>query len=126
MSISVLCVCYAYLRAALTIGMLLTSWLVQSCTPREVFAPSPLYTPGDTHTPADAPVPQAIQALPVVMAFTHPSACVAFEQDGYPCRRIEQEGTLVGVEAAFDGGAREGLPLAVPGWSVHEDWRGFD
>jgi hypothetical protein len=55
-----------------------------------------------------------------------PSACAAFEQDGYPCRGIEQDGTSLGVEATFDGRARAGLPLAVPGRSAREDWRGFD
>ena len=117
---------YAHLRVVLAVGLLLSSWLAQRCTPRGGSTPLPM------HTTAEArPLPmrlclRLLQALPAVMAFTDPSACTAFEQDGYPCRGIEQEGTPVGVEATFDGRARDGLPLAVPGRSAREDWRGFD
>jgi hypothetical protein len=116
----------AHLRVALAFGMVLSGWLAQSCTPRDISAPSLLHTTGETLTPAEAPVPQPPQTLAAVMAVTDPSACAAFEQDGYPCRRIAQEGTPVGVEAAFDGRAREGLPLVVPGRGAGQDWRGFD
>jgi hypothetical protein len=120
---------YAHLRVVFAVGMLLTSWLAQSCTPHEVSPPSLLHTTDDVLTPADAALPQAPQAPPVVIAFTDSAACAAFEQDEYPCRRIEQEGTPVGVEAEFDGRVQEGLPLVVPGvpgWNARQDWRGFD
>jgi hypothetical protein len=117
---------YSPLRAVLAVGILLTGWLAQSCTPREESRPSPMHTTADTVTPADAAVPPAAHALPVVMAFTDPAACAAFEHVGYPCRGIEREGTPVGIEATLDGRGREGLPLATPGRSAREDWRGFD
>ncbi|HEX9869446.1 MAG TPA: hypothetical protein VGC99_12800, partial [Candidatus Tectomicrobia bacterium] len=126
MCFSVLYARDAHLRVVFAVGILLSSWLVQSCTPREVSAPSLLHTAADALAPADAAVPQAPQALPVVMVVTDPSTCTAFEQDGYPCRRIEQEGTPVGVEVEFDGRVQEGWPLALPGWSTRQDWRGFD
>jgi hypothetical protein len=107
----------SHLRVALAVGLLLTSWLAQSCAPRGGSTPSP------RHTTAEVPAPHA---RPVVIAFTDPAACAAFERAGYPCRGIEQAGTPAGVEATFDGRGREGLPLAGPGSGAREDWRGFD
>ena len=80
MCFSVLYARDAHLRVALAIGMLLTSWLAQSCTPHEVSAPSLLHTAADALTPAETAVPAAAQALPVVMAFTDPSAQWAIRQ----------------------------------------------
>jgi hypothetical protein len=117
---------YAPLRAVLAVGLVLTGWLAQSCRPRDGSRPSPMHTTADALTPADAATPPAPHTPPVLMAFTDPAACAAFEQDGYPCRGIEQEGTPVGVEVSCDGRGREGLPLAMPGGSAREDWRGFD
>src|SRR5262245_7417555 len=117
---------YAHLRLVLAAGLLLSSWLAQSCTPRGAPTQSPRHTTANAHATADRAVPPAPPALPVVMTFTAPSACAAFERDGYPCRGIEEEGAQVGVEATFDGRAQDSLPLAVPGQSAGEDWRGFD
>jgi hypothetical protein len=119
-------VLYTTLRIVFTVGIVLHSWLAQSCALREGAVRSPVPTTADALAPAAAPEPPAPHGLPVAMEFTAPSACAAFEQDGYPCRWIEQEGTPVGVEAHFAGLAREGLPLAMPGWRAREDWRGFD
>jgi Beta-galactosidase len=116
----------SHLRVALAVGLLLTSCLAQSCTPCAGSTPSPGHTTADAPASADAALPQAPHARPVVIAFTDPAACAAFERDGYPCRGIEQEGTPVGVEATFNGRGQEGLPLVVPGRGAREDWRGFD
>jgi hypothetical protein len=116
----------ARLRVVLAVGMFLTSGLAQSCTLHDGSTSSRMYTTADARTPAEAAVSPAPHALPVVVAFTAPAACAAFEPDGYPCRGMAQDGTPVGVEVTFDGRAREGLPLAVPGRSAGEDWRGFD
>ena len=105
------------LRVGVAVGMLLTSGFAQSGTP---------HTTADAPAPADAAGPSTPHAPPVVMAFTDPSACAAFEQDGYPCRGLVQDGTPVGVEVTFAGRVRDGLPLAVPGRRAPEDWRGFD
>ena len=116
----------AHLRLVFAVSILLQSWLMQSCTRRE--APPPALTQSTAVEPAhgDTAVPPAPQAPPVVMAFTDPSACAVFEQDGYPCSRIEQHGAPIGVEVHFTGRERHGLPLAVPGRNAREDWRGFD
>jgi hypothetical protein len=116
----------AHLRVVLAIGMVLSGWLAQSCTPRDMSTPSLSHTTADARAPTDMSVPPAAQAHPVVMAVTDPSVCAAFERDGYPCRRMAQEGTPVGVEATFDGRGLDGLPLVVPGRGAREDWRGFD
>jgi Beta-galactosidase len=110
------------------VSMLLQSWLLQSCTRHEAPPPQPALVQSTAAGPArgDTAVPPAPQTLPVVMAFTDPSACVAFEQDGYPCRWIEHNGAPIGVEVHFAGRERHGLPLAVPGRNAREDWRGFD
>jgi len=117
---------YTTLRIVVTVALGLHSWLAQSCALREGAVRSPVPTTADALAPAAAPAPPAPHGLPVARGFTDPSACAAFEQDGYPCRWIEQEGTPVGVEVQFAGLARDGLPLAVSGWSAREDWRGFD
>src|SRR5262249_45259212 len=114
------------LRIVFPVALVLHSWLAQSCALREGAVRLPVHTTADVLAPTAAPAPPAPHGLPVAMGFTDPAACAAFEQDGYPCRWIEQEGTPVGVEAQFAGLAREGLPLAVPGRSAREDWRGFD
>jgi hypothetical protein len=117
---------YANLRGVLATGVLLHSCLAQSCISHDESTPSRMQTTAEVLAPVEAAVPPAPHAPPVVMACTDPSVCAAFEQDGYPCRGIAQDGMPVGVEATFDAHARDGLPLAVPGWGAREDWRGFD
>src|ERR1700752_1565489 len=117
---------YANLQGVLATGVLLHSCLAQSCTPRDVSTQSLRHTTAEVLAAVDAAGPPAPHAPPMVMAFTDPSVCAVFEQDGYPCRGIAQDGMPAGVEATFDAHARDGLPLAVPGRSAREDWRGFD
>ena len=80
---------YSHLRVVFTVVILLHSWLVQSCTARNGSTPSPMHTTANALTPAEAAAPPAPQTLPVVIAFTDPTACAAFEHVGYPCRGIE-------------------------------------
>jgi hypothetical protein len=117
---------HANLRGVLAAAALLPSCLAQSCTPRDVSTQSLMHLTAEVLAPVEAAVPPTPHAPPLVMAVTDSSICAAFEQDGYPCRGIAQEGTPVGIEATFEGHARKGLPLAVPGRSTREDWRGFD
>src|SRR5262245_60707119 len=106
---------YAHLRLVFVVSLLLQSCLMQSCTRRR--APPPALVQSTDVVPArgDMAVPPAPQALPVVMEFTDPSACAAFEQDGYPCSWIEQNGAPIGIEVHFAKRAQPGLPLAMPG-----------
>jgi hypothetical protein len=117
---------YANLQGVLATAALLHSGLAQSYTPRDASTPSLMHTTAEVLAPVEAAVPPTPQAPPMVMAFTDPSVCAAYERDGYPCRGMVQDGMPVGVEATFDAHARDGLPLAVPGRSTREDWRGFD
>src|SRR5262245_42252574 len=110
-------VLYTTLRIVVTVALVLQSWLAQSCALRAGAVRSPVPTTADALAPAAAPAPPAPHGRPVAMGFTAPAACAAFAQDGSLCRRIEQEGTPVGVEVHFAGRARDGLPLAVPGRS---------
>jgi hypothetical protein len=58
----------SHLRVALAVGLLLTSCLAQSCTPRAGSTPSPGHPTADAPAPADAALPQAPHARPVVIA----------------------------------------------------------
>src|SRR5215510_12250124 len=100
------------LRIVVTVALVLHSWLTLSCALRDGAVRSPVPTTADALAPAAAPELPAPHGRPVAMGFTDPAACAAFEQDGSPCRWIEEEGTPVGVEAHFAGLARDGLPLA--------------
>ena len=54
MRFNVLYARYAHLRVVLAVGLLLSSWLVQSCTPRGGSTPLPMHTTADMLAPADA------------------------------------------------------------------------
>ena len=59
MCFSVLYARDTHLRVVFAVGILLSSWLMQSCTPREVSTPSLLNTPGDALTPTETALPAA-------------------------------------------------------------------